>query len=280
MTISAINALRKALQDNPKLPDYILTVHKKGYRFTAKLSIHVPIATVKVALSNSLHYRDQTQVLPVYPEHNQHVAELVRALQQSSNGERRLVFLQGEQQVGKTSLLNSFLVSVHHPELSVLRARCVQMHSIVEPYMPLLEALERHCREAHGKLLIEQLHELAPTWLHQMSNVLSPDELAMLHLKCTQNNTNRMLREGAELIERLSNQTTFVLILDNAHWSDQDTLDFLNFMMFRCSEAKLLIIISYRSCDKGEGVQRIAKMQAELVTRGFAQELVMQRPLS
>jgi len=151
------------------------------------------------------------------------------------------------------------------------------MHGVVEPYMPLLEALERHCREAHGKLLIEHLHELAPTWLHQMSNVLSPDELAMLHLKSTQNNTIRMLREGAELIEALSKSTTFILILDNAHWSDQDTLDLLNFMMFRCSATKLLIIISYRSCDKGAGVQRIAKMQAELVARGFAQELVMQR---
>jgi len=276
----AVNTLRKALQDNPKLPDYILTVHKKGYRFTAKLSINVPLATVKAELSNPLHYRDQTQGLPVYPEHSQHLAELVQALLQSSNGERRLVFLQGEQQVGKTSLLNSFLVSVHHPELSVLRARCVQMNGKPEPFMPLLEAFERHCREAHGKLLIEHLHELAPTWLHQMSNVLSPDELAMLHLKCTQNNTNRMLREGAELIERLSNQTTFVLILDNAHWSDQDSLDLLNFLMFRCSATKLLIIISYRPCDKGAGVQRIAKMQTELVARGFAQELVMQRPLS
>ena len=276
----SINALRKALQDNSKLPVYISTAYKKGYRFMAKVSINAQLETVSADFSNPLLYRPQALDVPVYDEHSQHVAELVRALQQSSNGERRLVFLQGEQQVGKTSLLNSFLVSVHHPELSVLRARCVQMRGIVEPYMPLLEALERHCREAHGKLLIEQLHELAPTWLHQMSNVLSPDELAMLHLKCAQNNTNRMLREGAELIERLSNQTTFVLILDNAHWSDQDTLDFLNFMMFRCSEAKLLIIVSYRSCDKGEGVQRIAKMQAELVTRGFAQELVMQRPLS
>ena len=276
----AVNALRKALQDNPKLPEYILTVHKKGYRFTAKLSIHVALATIKAELSNPLHYRDQTQGLPVHPEHGQHLAELVQALLQSSNGERRLIFLQGEQQVGKTSLLNSFLASVHHSELSVLRARCVQMHGNPEPFMPLLEALERQCREVHGKLLIEQLGELAPSWLTQMSNVLSADELAMLQLKGSQIATLRMLREGAELIERLSKDMTFILILDNAHWSDNDTLDLLNFLMFRCSATKLLIILSYRSCDKGAGVQRIAKMQAELVVRGFGKEIVMQKGLS
>ncbi len=273
----AVNTLRKALQDNPKLPDYISTAHKKGYRFTAKVSINIQLESVNTDFSNPLYYRPQTLDVPVYDEHSQHVDVLVQALQQSSNGERRLVFLQGEQQVGKTALLNSFLSSVHYPELAVLRARCVQMHGIAEPFMPLLEALERHCREPHGKLLIEYLHELAPTWLHQMSNVLSPDELAMLHLKGAQNNTIRMLREGAELIEALSKSTIFILILDNAHWSDQETLDLLNILMFRCSATKLLIIVSYRSCDKGEGVKRIAKMQTELMARGYAQELVMQR---
>ncbi len=273
----AINALRKALQDNVKQPDYISTAHKKGYRFMAKVNINTQLVTVNTDFSNPLHYRSQTLDVPVYDEHSQNVDKLIQALQHSSKGERRLVFLQGEQQVGKTALLNSFLSSVHHPELSVLRARCVQMQGIAEPFMPLLEALERHCREPHGKLLIEYLHELAPTWLHQMSTVLSPDELALLHLKGAQNNTIRMLREGAELIEALSKSTTFILILDNAHWGDQDTLDLLNFLMFRCSATKLLIIVSYRSCDKGDGVQRIAKMQAELMARGYAQELVMRR---
>jgi len=273
----AVNALRKTLQDNSKFPEYILTVHKKGYRFTVKVSIDVPLASVNADLSNPLHYRAQAMDLPVYHEHSLHVAKLVQALQLSSNGERRLVFLQGKQQVGKTTLLNAFLSAVHHPELSVLRARCVPMHGNVEPFMPLLEALERHCRAAHGKLLIQQLNALAPSWLHQMSTVLNPDELAMLHLKGTQGNGIHMLREGAELIEALSQQSTFILILDNAHWSDHETLDLLNFLMFRCSATKLLIIVSYRSCDKGEGVKRIAKMQTELMARGFAQELVMQR---
>ncbi len=273
----AINSLRKALQDNSKVPEYISTVCKKGYRFIAKVTVTEPLKAVNACRVNPLHYRPQTLGFSVWHEHARQFTELVLALQESSNGKRRLVFLQGEQSAGKTALLDTFLAAMHHPELSVLRARCVQMEGVVEPFMPLLEALERHCREPHGKELIEHLHHLAPSWLFQMLNVLNTDELAKLQLNLAQVNTIRMLREGAELFQTLSRKATLILILDNAHWSDQGTLDLLNFLMFRCSATKLLIIISYRRCDEGAGVRRIAKMQAELVERGLGQELSIQK---
>ena len=69
----------------------------------------------------------------------------------------------------------------------------------------------------------------------------------------------------------------FILILDNSHWSDEFTLDLLNFLMFRCSAAKLLIIVSYRPCEEGPGARRIAGMRAELMSRGLCQELSVQK---
>jgi DNA-binding winged helix-turn-helix (wHTH) protein len=264
----AINTLRKALLDNSKLPEYISTVCKKGYRFIAK----VVVSDQYTCRINPVRFLPQTLELTVWHEHAQQFTELLLALDDASNGKRRLVFLEGEQGVGKTALLDTFLATIHHPELSVLRARCVQIESVSEPFMPLLEALERHCREPRGKELIEYMNHLAPSWLHQMLNVLDPVELDVAQVKSV-----RMLREGAELIETLSSNATLILILDNAHWSDQGTLDFLNFLMFRCSEAKLLIIVSYRSSDEGVRVQRIAKMQAEVVGRGVGQELSIQK---
>jgi hypothetical protein len=126
-------------------------------------------------------------------------------------------------------------------------------------------------------LLIERLNHLAPTWLYQMLNVLDPDEVAMLQQKVSHINTGRMLREGADFFETLGNNSTFILILDNAHWSDEFTLDLINFLMFRCSPAKLLIIVSYRSYEDGPGIRRITEMRAELLCRGLCQELSMQK---
>ena len=77
-----------------------------------------------------------------------------------------------------------------------------------------------------------------------------------------------MLREGVELFEKVAKDSVFLLILDNAQWADDFTLDLINFLMFRCSPAKLLILISYRP-DCGEtAVYRLARMEEELSYRG------------
>ena len=112
--------------------------------------------------------------------------------------------MQGEQGIGKTALLDTFLGKVHHHGLTVLRARCVRMGRVVERFLPLLKTRERRCGESYGKLLIDRLNHFAPTWLYQMLNVLDDDEIAMLQPKVSHINTGRMLREGAYFFETLS----------------------------------------------------------------------------
>lgn len=274
----AVNSLRKALQDESKAPRYILTVCKRGYRFLAEVIVKDCHQNPDAGEIIPLQYRPQAQVCPTWIEYTQELMKLQEAFQQASNGERRLIFLHGEQGIGKTTLLDMFLTKTQHPELAVLLARCVQMREAAEPFLPLLEALELHCREPYGRFLIERLNQLAPSWLYQMLNVLDHDEIAMLQPKVTHINTGRMLREGADFFEALcNNDSIFILILDNAHWSDESTLDLLNFLMFRASTAKFLIIVSYRPYEDGTGARRIGEMQAELFNRGLCQELAMQK---
>ncbi len=273
----AINSLRNVLQDESKSPHYIETVSKRGYRFMAEVSVKDYYLFAKTNLTNSLCYRPKAELLSTGFKYTNELTGLQVAFQQASTGQRQLVFLTGQQGTGKTALLDIFLANINSSGLSVLRARCVQMKGVTEPFLPLLEALERRCREPCGCLLIEQLSNLAPTWLYQMLNVLNPDERAMLQTKISPGNSGCILREGAHFFETLSSDSTLILVLDNSHWSDEFTLDLLNFLMFRCSPAKLLIIVSYRSADNGSGMQRIEEMRAELFSRGLCQELSMQK---
>jgi len=272
-----IYSLRKILGDESKSPHYIETVSKRGYRFLAVVVIKGRNQAAKASEIRQPDHRSKVPVLPTGHNYTQELVELHEAYQQASTGERRLVFLHGEHGIGKTALLNTFLANVQHSELAVLRARCVQMSCVAEPFLPLLEALERHCRESNGRLIIERLNQIAPTWLYQMLNVLDPDDIAKLQQKVSHIYTGRMLREGADFFERLSQNATLILMLDNAQWSDEFTLDLLNFLMFRCTAAKLLIIVSYRPCEVGLGVRRIAEMRAELLRHGLCQELSMQK---
>jgi len=273
----AVNSLRNVLHDKSKSPHYILTVCKRGYRFLADVTVKECYLIAEADENRPLHYRPQAQAPSASIEYTNELTDLQKAFQKASNGKRHLVFLTGEQSTGKTALLDTFLANINHPKLAVLRARCVKMQGVTEPFLPLLEALERHCRESYGKRVIDRLNQLAPTWLYQLLTVLSPDEIAVLLTKVAHINTGRMMREGVHFFETLSNNTPLILILDNAHWSDDFTLDLFGFLMFRCSTANLLIIISYRSCETEPAVQRIEQIQAELLTRGLCQELRMQK---
>src|SRR5947207_4625137 len=56
----------------------------------------------------------------------------------------------------------------------------------------------------------------------------------------------RMLRELAEAVEVLSAERPLVLVLEDLHWSDMSTLDWLAFVARRREPARLLIIGAYR----------------------------------
>lgn len=268
----SINTLRKILQDDHKTPRFISTVNKRGYRFLANV-------VVKQHRGNRppLCYQPKVEPSPAWLERPLELALLRKAFLQAANGKRCLVFLDGERGAGKTTLLDMFLSGIKRHELAILRARGVQLHSTAEPFLPLLEALERRCREPAGKALVELLDQVAPTWLFQMSNLLDADKLAAFLPKVSQNNTHRMLREAAEFFENLSAGPNFILIIDNAHWIDEATLDLIALLAFRRSEARLLIIVSYRARENDAGAQRIEMLREELLHRGLCEELSLQR---
>jgi len=210
-------------------------------------------------------------------EYDVELAQLLEAFAHASNGKKNLIFLNGERGVGKTALLDRFLANIGHPEFGVLRARCVHLGGAVEPFLPLLEALELRCQKPYGKSLTDCLHQIAPTWLYQMLNVLESDKIVALQPVVSHITTGRMLREGADFFEMLGTQSTFILILDNSHWSDEFTLDLLNFLAFRCSPAKLLIILSYRPNANGASSRRLEQMREELSHRGLCLELPLRK---
>ena len=59
----------------------------------------------------------------------------------------------------------------------------------------------------------------------------------------------RMLRELAEAVETLAKEAPLILILEDLHWSDVSTLDWLAYIARRRTPVQLMVIGTYRSID-------------------------------
>src|SRR6185295_20320584 len=107
------------------------------------------------------------------------LARLEELLEISRSGKRQIAFLTGAAGVGKTTMLETFLeTSCLHGSapVRVARGACLEQHGAREPYMPVLEALERLSRESAGNRLTGLLHRVAPTWLAQMPWVVGEED--------------------------------------------------------------------------------------------------------
>ena len=284
-----IRELRKALGDDARVPQYIETVHRRGYRWLAPLRSASPVPSSEFKVQSSSPAFDTQHPAPALVGREPELAQLHSWLEKALHGKRQLVFVTGEPGIGKTTLIEAFLKSlassVQSPEsedqkplLSEVRTldahpwlgrgQCVEHYGTSEPYLPILEALGRLGRAPDGERLIAALRQYAPTWLVHLPALVSPAEREQLQREVQGATPQRMLREMAEALEALTAERPLLLVLEDLHWSDVSTLDFLSVVARRMEKARLFIIGSYRPVEV---------LGNEHPLRVVSQELLMHR---
>ena len=282
-----INELRKALGDDAKRPQFIETVHRRGYRFIGKVvSSQYSVVSKEGKVASSQHsvvsspqpqpYPDPRSPPPSFVGRETELAQLRGWWAKALNGERQIVFVTGEPGIGKTTLVEVFLSRVQSPESEdkksptskvqrsrsqttdprpltpvpwIGRGQCVEHYGASEPYLPVLEALGRLGREPDGQHLSNVLRQYAPTWLVHLPALVSPVERERLQREVQRATPQRMLRELAEAIEVFTTGRGLILQLEDLHWSDASTLTWLAFLAQRREPAQLLVIGTYRPVE-------------------------------
>src|SRR5262245_38912902 len=164
-----IAELRQALGDNPRAPRIIETVHGRGFRLVAEVSglrndTGAPTAATNAAPPTARPPRGEAA--PTFVGRQPELARLDECFRLAAEGTRQLIFITGEAGIGKTTLVEEFLRSaaLRDPDISILHGQCIQQHGQREPYMPVLDALERVLASPLGPTLIPQLRRVAPCW--------------------------------------------------------------------------------------------------------------------
>lgn len=236
------------------------------------------------------------------------LAQLHGWLAQALSGERQFVFVSGEPGIGKTTLVDAFLSRMARQELSngqrevgdggqkieidaqtlsnaqslrpslwIARGQCIAHYGVAEPYLPVLDALSRVCREPGHEWLITHLSHYAPLWLAQMPSLLSPADRKNLQRELVGASRERMLREITEALEALTRATPLIFVLEDLHWSDSATLDLLSFLARRREPARLLVIGTHRPMEIIAKDHPLEEVKRELHMHRHCQELPLPR---
>src|SRR5262249_27740313 len=153
---------------------------------------------------------------------------------------------------------------------------CWEHYGAGEAYLPVLDAFVQLCREQDDKQLIETLSRHAPTWLVQMPALMNAADFEALQRKVLGATRERMLREIAEAIEALSVERPLILVLEDLHWSDPSTLDFITYLAQRREPARLLLIGTYRPAELLLTSQPLRSVVQELLTHRRCEEFPLQ----
>lgn len=255
--------IRQALGDDVKEPQYVQTVGRKGYRFIGPKVEERPAVLLSSSVKGFEYIVGRDEELTLLNEW----------FGTARRGHRQIVFVTGEPGIGKTTVVEMFLARARADwRVRSGRGQCLEQYGESEPYLPILEALGRMCREPGGAEILELLSRYAPTWLIQMPGLLSKAEIASLQHRIQGTNQQRMLREMADALEALTNETPFVLVLEDLHWSDFSTLELLSYLVQRQERLRFMFIGTYRPADLVTG-HPLKKLKRELQVRRQCEEL-------
>jgi DNA-binding winged helix-turn-helix (wHTH) protein len=254
--------LRKALGDQPKHPRFIRTLPRRGYQFVAFVTGEGAEAGTPLKAGNSPIGREAP------------LAALAENFQKALEGQRRVTFVTGEAGIGKTTVIDAFERTVSgYPRVRVARGQCLEGFGGKEAYYPVLEALGRLVATDHADAVSQVLYRHAPTWLVQFSWLLTEQQREALQKAIFGATRERMLREICEALEVLTADEPLILILEDLHWADHSTLDFISAIARRRGPARLMLLGTYRPVEVILSKSPLKELKQDLLIHGLCSEI-------
>jgi DNA-binding SARP family transcriptional activator len=185
------------------------------------------------------------------------LASLRALLARAEEGEGAFVLLGGEAGAGKTRFVRE--LAHEAAAAGVLVCYGVSDPAVSTPYQPLLEWVEFLLRVCDPGALREciagdALTSLLPQ-LSQLTDAPAPEEAE----------TDRFALQHAaiELLRRSSTLQPLLLVADDVHWADGETLHLLRRLARAAPDARLVVVAAYR--DRGEpAVAELSETLADL----------------
>lgn len=188
-------------------------------------------------------------VSPVFVGRTRELTRLTSALARAHAGEPQALVIGGEAGVGKTRLVEEFLAAAQDgPGTVTAVGACVEIGADGLPFAPvatILRALHRRFGDELVAAAAGSEGELARL-LPGLGGTDGPDPLADQR---DEHGRARLFELTSRLLERLSEERTLVVALEDLHWADRSTRELLGYLLRSLSRGRLVVLATYRSDD-------------------------------
>jgi DNA-binding CsgD family transcriptional regulator len=214
-------------------------------------------------------------ICPVFIGRASERATLHQLVDQTTSGQRHVAFLCGEAGIGKSRLIAEITTYAVANDFHVLQGNCFHTDRLL-PYAPFLDLLSTHLTHYDTVTPIDDLEPLLSAWSHLLPDVLLhvPDlpPLPSAPSLDPEQDKRRCFTSLVHFLTRLAAQHPVLLILEDVHWCDDLSLEFLLYLARQASTHALFVVITYRSENLTPGLSHCL---AELRRTRVAQELVL-----
>jgi ATP/maltotriose-dependent transcriptional regulator MalT len=183
---------------------------------------------------------------PKFVGRSEELSALSGALDRATGGSPAFAFVAGESGVGKSRLVSELESHARQAGARVLVGHCLELGGTVIPYAPLVGALRPLAREAGCTDLAERLPaerraalaELLPEFAAAPDAPPAPADGG---------GQSRVFEALLALLEELGRDAPLLLVLEDLHWADPSTRDFLVFLVRSARTEPLCLVATYRS---------------------------------
>jgi tetratricopeptide (TPR) repeat protein/energy-coupling factor transporter ATP-binding protein EcfA2 len=178
------------------------------------------------------------------------MASLMEAHGHVKEGSGQVVEVVGEAGVGKSRLLLEFRSLIPEEEAIYLEGRCIHFGGSMA-YLPLLDVLRSYIGIKEGDKEIpirsKMKERVDPSFLSPFHDLLSLPVEDEQYLKLEPKEKKERIFEALrDLFMKLSQERTLILAIEDLHWIDKTTEEFLDYLMSSLTTSKMLLILVHR----------------------------------
>jgi DNA-binding CsgD family transcriptional regulator len=168
----------------------------------------------------------------------------------AKSGQGQVVLLSGEAGIGKSRLVAEIKTYAAAHNVLIVQGSCFPTDHAI-PYAPLLDLLRSFLSGYSSALHASEVEPVAQAFLpllpdigHVLADGTSPLTLPQLD---PEQEKRRRFESLAHFLTSQARSRPVLLVVEDLHWSDDTSLEFLHYLARRCPAHPLLLLLTYRS---------------------------------